>query len=849
MISRSRPRSDRQRSRTRTRSKSAPLDRGLLAALLLTTIGAPLLLGGALESLAIVIAVLALGWAALAVAVAIRTRAPVVLTSVIAAAALVLAWTALQSLPLPRAIVEWSSPDALARQDATHLGLGEAAPAFVPTTFDPGGSRRALVALSAVLAALIAASITATRIGRRPLVAAVALSTVAMAVVAGAHVLADASSVFGVYQPRFASPVLLAPLMNSNHLGGFVAMGAPVALALAVDSEKPAERMAWGSAALINASVAVATLSRAALVSLLVGFVVLAALVARRRVGGVSLRTTAIAAALGTLVLVAALYVSADRAIAQFESDDYLKLEVISEALSLSFAHGWIGVGRGAFAAAFSERMGVDAYFEFAECLPVQWAADWGIPIALGLIATLTTVWFRAAQDATSWARLGACAGLASIVSHDFVDFALELPAVALVAGVLLVAATAPRRRASDPSASVSSTGDHYRVASGLIVACAAAIAIGAPWRGPTDARERADSLLDAVRAEDWDRFDGELRTALLDHPGDARLVLVAASTAVSRDRPDALRWINYAMRLAPHWPGPHLLAARWLLAHRAHAQAHLEIREAERRDPGSGSALVCALLDAGRTTPELIQIAAPPPPDADLFLDRAAGCLGWQDAVGAEIDDLVPATSVVAGPLLRRARRARAAGRLEDALTMLGPSLGSADSAEGVVDLGADILLELGRSSEARAILESRIAATGASVPLLTRLALVATAEGDEAAMRDTVTRIRGRASGDPQRLASAYRLLGGLERRLQNSAHALAAYEQAYRLGQDPESLRRVAELAESLGDRRRALGARSELCRNLGPASADCAARERLETAALEPFVPGVQRTTSP
>src|SRR5690606_39750346 len=110
------------------------------------------------------------------------------------------------------------------------------------------------------------------------------------------------------------------------------------------------------------------------------------------------------------------------------------KLDLFARAARLVADHPLLGVGRGAFGSAFSPyqpRAGA-IVFEHAENLPLQWAAEWGVPVALAALAALA--WslrpVLARRTLESPARRCALIGLLVLAAPTLADLGTELPAV-----------------------------------------------------------------------------------------------------------------------------------------------------------------------------------------------------------------------------------------------------------------------------------------------------------------------------------------------------------------------------------------------------------------------------------
>src|SRR5690606_27079718 len=115
----------------------------------------------------------------------------------------------------------------------------------------------------------IALRLSITERGRYRVLAGVAAICGATALVAGLHEVLGAAALYGVYEPVQATPAVLGPLLNGNHLGGLMAAGAVLGLALAsYPSQRGWIRAAWAAVTAGCAAVALATLSRGAALAL-----------------------------------------------------------------------------------------------------------------------------------------------------------------------------------------------------------------------------------------------------------------------------------------------------------------------------------------------------------------------------------------------------------------------------------------------------------------------------------------------------------------------------------------------------------------------------------------------------
>lgn len=741
------------------------------------------------------------------------------------------AWTLVQSLPWPRALVASALPAAAESIDEVHALLGRAPPGWLALSLAPRDTRAELLTALAIAAAFSAGALGSVLGARSVILRGAALSAIVAAFVFLAHIATDASAVFGIYRPiHAASSPVAGPILNPNHLGGLLSFAAPLALGIALDGGGR-ERPSWLVAVVLLVGATLVTMSRGAILSLGAGLALMGVVFAVRRN---KLRTArpdlvlgASAAALAGIAL--GLYVGLEQMTAIFPDEGVDKLDLALRGIELALLGPLTGYGRGAFSSAFVSMHGTSARFEHPENLVAQWTSEWGLVVGVVLLGALALAWLRSLRDARSFTRLGALAGLAALVVHDLVDFACEMPGIATVAAAVLGAVTVSARE-GEPGRLVPGAG-----AIGLTSLAAAAVL--APVIGSTELETARGSIVAHIEAGELDAAASDAELALLAHPAEPTFALYRAHVAVARSEPNAGAWLNAAMRRAPQWAAPHVLAARWLIRRGAVSQSLLEIRESERLYPGHAGPLLCALVRSGVSARELARVA--PPGSRDGFLDRAASCVPWDSDQAAALDAELADASLV-GPNLRRARRALASGDLDGATRSVERARSIDRASEEATLVAVQIASRRGGPADAVAVLERAIEARGPTPPLLSALAEQQAAAGDAEAMRETVTRLRGRAAGSGPGIARTLVLLARLERSLGNRGQSIRAYEEAHRIDPASGALGALAQEAEQLGDRGRALAAYSEICA-AEPGSNACAQRDRLRAAATQPMMP--------
>jgi len=487
--------------------------------------------------------------------------------------------------------------------------------------------------------------------------------------------------------------------------------------------------------------------------------------------------------------------------------------------------HPWFGVGRGAFSAAFVSQHGSDVRYTHPENLLAQWTSEWGIVLALALIAILGWAIVRAIGASHDWTRLGAAAGVVAVVVHDLVDFTLEMAGVAVVAAALLAAVIAPRRSSRAKARRFSIRAWH---AAAVASAAAGVATAGLGW---TIDRDGAHALQDRLTELGGDR--GAFRATLLDavrlHPAEPVFPLLAGAEAVRNDDDRAILWLNRAMVLAPGWASPHVETARFLGQRGRVVQAFLELREAEERQRGSGARLACTILrQRPSAATELIRVLGRGEGGVER-LDRVARCLPFDQEATVAIDARLIEEDGI-GARVRQARRLLAGDDARAALAMLEPIK---NEPELEVQLArASALLAIGEHERVLSVLDRAESLTERPDAVLAMRARTQAAAGDADGMRQTMERVRSRAGGRARPLAAAWIAQGQLEHGLGNDGAALAAYMRAHGLDPDSAGLAHAAGLAARTGDLGRALRAYGQLCREAGEESPHCVSRGRVE-----------------
>jgi O-antigen ligase len=557
-----------------------PRDRISLAIGGAALVGSVLAIGGALRWTQAVIAALI----ALALAVQLGSRRRLAHTSpLVALLGIAIVLTLVQLIPLPDGLL-----DALSRRGnelrTDGAALAETAP-WRAISLDPAGTLRGLAFLVILLGvALLGLRIASSERGRYLVLAGVAVTCGLAAAVTGLHTLLNAGSLYGVYVPRHATPSLVGPLLNPNHLGGLMAIGAVLAIGLTFYQRQATQlRVLWIVIAIGCSATALVSGSRGATLALGIGIATaIAFLVAGRlRASGAhgSRQRRALPNEVPIAVVIAsglglAVYTSAGKVADQLADTSLFELhqplskyEAWKSSVRLIEDAPWVGIGRGAVEPAFTRVHDASAYATFShlENEYLQAVVEWGVPgaivLGLGLAWCVVSAVKRGRDGALSAAAIGACA---AILFQESLDFGVELLGVAVP--VVLIATTllgVPLRQSRSP---------RIRAARGVLLlglAASAVVLVLPVTRGVEEDHDRLTGPRHAELATLWEVMER--------HPLDYLAYGEAAALLLRAGDARAAKFLNHALRLHPTHPGLHRLAARMLIAGGHRAQGAVE--------------------------------------------------------------------------------------------------------------------------------------------------------------------------------------------------------------------------------------------------------------------------------
>jgi hypothetical protein len=526
--------------------------------------------------------------------------------------------TCFELVPLPSAWVAHLTPTGHAVWRGALELVGAPSDRAVPLTVDPGATALEALKWAAYGCVLLGAS---GMVARRAVPLAVPLfaSALLVALITLAHGVFDVQRIYGIFRPTDASPWVRGPFVNGNHLAGYLNLGLFAGVGFWLSHRK--ERLGWlvaGGAPFMVTCVLMSS-SRAGIACLFLGGLILLAYRFRlgsfRRsnslqlIGGVLGLGAALTMLLGGARLWEAL---ADRDVRTKTSVWYWSLDLIRD-------YPWFGAGRGAFETAFQpyrRLLGRDwtTVFAHAENLPLEWAADWGVPVAL--VALGACLWcarpaFKAARHDPGAA--GFVAGLVALVVQNLADFSLELFAVAVAAGVAFSGAEAGERAIA---------GRSRRPVLPLVglVLLTATYVVMQGFQPVQIVRQSLARAADASRDRaSLAALERRVRAAVLEHPGDAYAPLIGGLVA-ERQGKSPFKWLGRALERSPYDGRAHLALGGALARRGARTQALLEVRLAAVYDSTLRDAALAQAASWVSSRADLLAVFPEGMPGADLL-------------------------------------------------------------------------------------------------------------------------------------------------------------------------------------------------------------------------------------
>ncbi len=497
----------------------------------------------------------------------------------------------LQLIPLPRFLVSLLSPTVIdVYAAAVDPLVSGGRTAWLPLALSP--SDAALACVKALAVAMMGwAAFLATRQDDRslrwPLRAAITALVAVLAVVAF-HAATELDHVYLIWPSLGRGiSVVQGPFINSNHLSAFLLLMFPVAATMAWDENRPLVQAGLAGLAVIAALIAVATLSRAALVGIPAGVLAvvwgerwyLSRFTMRRRLAGLLAAVVFTAIGMGAIDAITGGLVHVLLQPELLTAMDG-RLAVWSTALRVLGDFPLVGTGAGAF---------LDLHFQYAgepqahslrtaHCTYLQFLVDFGLlggsVFVGGLLLRYIAVARRlAGGEEENRLDRGIFAGSLALAVQNIFGFSLLAPGVAVPAVVLGGAVLARHGgrvmlRLSLPRLRVVVTG-------------VLALSVLMAWMASAESRKSSDRELE-VLLEPRPVSDEALHAAGLiaaRHPADPWGWHGIADALVLQQPAQSLPYVNAAMRLDPDGASPHWAAARALRAGGMDSQALVEYR------------------------------------------------------------------------------------------------------------------------------------------------------------------------------------------------------------------------------------------------------------------------------
>jgi len=547
--------------------------------------------------------------------------------------AVVAAFTLLQLVPLPPALLEGLSPLAADLRAYSLADLSSATQdAWAPLSLDPALTTIAAVHQLAFVGVAWAAA-NVPRGQRGAVERAVLCGAAAVALVGFGHWALGAERIFGVWSAAGGLKLIgfFSTFVNENTTASLLVLGAFAGLGLATESQSTLRQRLVGLCAALCVAGVFATGSRGGQLALVVGAACFAGftwLPSARSAPGSSVGRARVIALAAIVVALAGLALSllllpdwSASPLAQSGSGSFdAKFAAWPDAWRHTLAFPLTGSGRGAFRVthmqfqdtSFAQILG------HPENIILQLTTELGLVVgglALcgGLAAALVAVRAGLAGGRPRhWAIL---AGLTAVTAQQLVDFGLEtaglsLPFAACLGLVLGRARQGPATQPAWTRRAAPALGLALAVLTGTLVAL----------RAPAALARLPDAALTAIDAApaDADAIEAAGAEAAAAHPADAWIPLRVATRLARCPEPPVprvMRWLNRAIRLAPARGEPHLLAARALGAGTTAPQAAQEYALALERMPWDRNVLLREVTRRVRD-PELLVRALPELPE-----------------------------------------------------------------------------------------------------------------------------------------------------------------------------------------------------------------------------------------
>ncbi len=632
------PRSSRRRTPRDGGGVTVDRDRLIVAALGLGVVASALLIGGAVPRLYLPVGFFIL---AAAVATSFHGDAGRIGLLPIATLSALGAFTLLQTLPLPVGWLTKLSPSSADVWSRCLLPVGTPVDRG-SLSLDPSASTFEAFKWSSYSATFFLAAVASRRRGPVVGLTVVFGASVAIALVSLAHGMVGAKTVFGLYTPDTpVSPGHAGPFINPNNLAGYLNLGALIGLGLVLTKRTVVSSWTVALGLLTIVAVSLRTASRGGVIALAAGLAVFALCAVLTRSTQRIPAKIAIYASLGVLVAGGAFaIVGADSAFwSDLLSEDTQKLQLPKASIPLIKDHLWFGVGRGSFESVFQAyrpETALHETFSHPENFVVQWASEWGVPVALvGGSVSLWCFWPTRVLAHRSIVALGALCGVGTLLAQNLVDLGLELGGVGTAVAAVLGSLWAQVRPRGDHR--VKRTWTPWVLRAGIAIGgLAGVLAISRGVSTLAEDRARVHALLDR-RAKDPSAsasLDEAVIAMSKRHPADYYFPLVGAMAA-RFERKSPIPWIQRALERGPRIGRTHLLLGEVLADYGYVRQALLELKLAATYEPGLAQA-VSRVVAPLTSDVDMMLLAVPEGPKGAPLLDLLARSLSRPEDLAA---------------------------------------------------------------------------------------------------------------------------------------------------------------------------------------------------------------------
>lgn len=511
-------------------------------------------------------------------------------------------FTIVQLLPLPAGMVKILSPGSAEIQESLFTSLlKENPPTLMSLTLDRFSTLLGLMKISAAALLFLAVRQRIRKEGSSDVLRCVAWSGVAVSLIFFLHRLAGWEKVFELYSPLYApTEPLSAPLLNANHLSGYLGLSAAVSVGLAFSEKERMKRLLLIFAAGFTGGGVFLTLSRGGILCfvggqlLFITVLVIARLreKSRKRLKELKFLPLALAVGLGS-----GIYVAYQAVLQEFLYGDTSKLKIPADALPMLKDFWLTGVGRGNFQLGYTmyQKLSDGSTYTSPENFIAQYLTEWGAIAGGALLLLIFTVLLLGLLKPPRRGRnIGALVALFSLTVQNFADFSLELLGVLLPFMVLLSSTVVTIENAYGivhrGNKKEGLTGKYVPGLMGAAAAAAALILCGVGYHFTSryNLEKETGGIRELlVKNTNEDKFLKDVTTTMKRHPADYYFPLLAGIKIYHGGDHDPLRYLGRALLLFPKSSASHLYVARTLSRSGHLNQALLEYMEAVRSNPG----------------------------------------------------------------------------------------------------------------------------------------------------------------------------------------------------------------------------------------------------------------------